>query len=313
MIDLPFESIDVPTEQLRSIAEALNDEAVAAAVLERGMLAFERGSGAWVPRMILLAAHRLNRHREFLPEYARFLEWMDTQPKKDWQGWYSDRAAANDIFEQSGFSGIPPEKFAAEFQRLLENIGPPGDGPILDVGCGGGLWSLQLAQNGYQVVGIDRHAGIIEFARQNARTLGLEKNVQFLVDDACNSKLPASYNTCRVLCIGVTACLPDDAAFESLISWLDRVSRVPNPPSYRRLVVLGSNRWRPSRLNAVSDILEADPGNYALASSRLFLVELNWWMALQHLEAIKLRFPEIIVIGERNEKIDGIREDFLLR
>jgi SAM-dependent methyltransferase len=313
MIALPFESIDIPTPQLREIAEALSDEAVAAAVMKKGMRAYERGSGTWVPRLILLAAHRLGRHQEFLPEYQKFLEWMDTQPKKDWHAMFSDRAPAGNLFEQSGLSGIPPGSFAAEFQRLLENIGPPEDGPILDVGCGGGLWSLKLAQHGYQVIGTDHHAGVINAARQNAITLGVESNVQFFVDDACNSKLPESTNASRVLCIGLTACLPDDAAFGSLIAWLDRVSRVPNPPPYGRMVVLGSNRWRPSRIVAVQDILAADPGDYALASQRLFLLELNWWMELPHIEAIKKLFATINLIGERKEKIDGVREDFLLQ
>lgn len=313
MIDLPFDVVEIPSSQVREIAEALKDEAVAKAVVEDGMRAFERGTGSWVPRLILLATHRLKRHKDFFKFYQGFLEWTDAQPKKDWHSSFLDRAPANNLFFQSGVTGLPPQKFEAEFKRLLKNIGPPGDGPILDVGCGGGLWSLKLAQHGYKVVGIDRHPGIIEAARQNAKTLGVEWNVEFFVDDACDSRLPATYNTPRVLCIGLTACLPDDAAFESLISFLDRVSRVPNSPPYGRMVVLGANRWRPTRMEAVKGILKTDPGNYSLAAYHLFLIELNWWMALPHLESIKKRFPKITLIGERTDKIDGTREDFLLQ
>jgi SAM-dependent methyltransferase len=313
MIDLPFESIDIPTPQLREIAAALSDAAFATQVMEQGWRAFERGSGSWVPRLILIAAHRLNRHAEFLPDYEQFLNWMDKQPKKDWHASISNIAPAGDLFAQSGLSGIPMGSFEAEFQRLLENIGPPEDGTILDVGCGGGLWSLRLAHHGYRVIGIDRHPGIIAAARDNARAMGVEHNVQFLVDDACDSRLPASSNSARVLCIGMTPCLSDDNAFHALIGWLDRVSRVPNPPAYGRMVVLGSNRWGISRMNAVMGVLAADPGDYALASHRLFLIELNWWMHLPHLQAIKEKFPNISVIGERKDAMDGIREDFLLQ
>lgn len=39
---------------------------------------------------------------------------------------------------------------------------PPGDGPVLDVGCGGGLFGRLLADRGYRVFGLD-------FSRQAAR------------------------------------------------------------------------------------------------------------------------------------------------
>jgi hypothetical protein len=43
------------------------------------------------------------------------------------------------------------------------------------------------------------------------------------------------------------------------------------------------------------------------------LIELNWWMHLSHLQAIKEKFPTITLIGERKDAMDGIREDFLLQ
>jgi hypothetical protein len=36
-------------------------------------------------------------------------------------------------------------------------------------------------------------------------------------------------------------------------------------------------------------------------------------MHLSHLQAIKEKFPELTVIGERTDAMDGIREDFLLQ
>src|SRR5580658_2980717 len=107
MIDLPFASIDIPAPQQREISAALSDEAFAAEVMEQGWRAFERGSGSWVPRLILIAAYRLSRHAEFLPDYEQFLNWLDTQPKKDWHSSISNIAPANDLFAQSGLSGIP--------------------------------------------------------------------------------------------------------------------------------------------------------------------------------------------------------------
>jgi SAM-dependent methyltransferase len=312
MIDLPFDT-DIPSRQSHEIAAALEDTAVAEEVFDKGVRAYQTGVKSWAPRIILLAAHRLHRTGEFMTQYGQFINWLDKYPKTDWHASFSDAAPADDVFAQSGHGGFGPEVFPAEFERLAMNIGPPSDGPILDIGCGGGLWSLELAKLGYQVIATDKHAGIIEAARHNARTLGVEGNVQFFVDDACNSKLPTTYNCSRVLCIAVTPCLSGDAAFEALIANLDRVSRVPDPPQYGRQVVLSCNLWGESRMAAVHGILAADPGNYAVASYRLFLLELSWWMQIRHVEAIKKRFPNISLIGERADAIDGAREDMLLQ
>lgn len=53
---------------------------------------------------------------------------------------------------------------------------------ILDLGCGRGRHSINLAQKGYQVKGIDLSQKAIETARQKAKDLGL-KNVEFDVSD----------------------------------------------------------------------------------------------------------------------------------
>jgi len=73
----------------------------------------------------------------------------------------------------------------------------------MDVGCGGGLWSLKLAQLGFQVIGTDHHAGVLAAARENARALKVESNVRFLYDDALASKLVPEHNCSRVLCMAL--------------------------------------------------------------------------------------------------------------
>jgi hypothetical protein len=79
------------------------------------------------------------------------------------------------------------------------------------------------------------------------------------------------------------------------------------------MVVLGGNRWGLRRVSAVNDVLELATRDYPLASGRLAMIEMNWWMHVHHLQAIKKLFPEIVLIGERDQKLDGVREDFLLQ
>lgn len=52
------------------------------------------------------------------------------------------------------------------------------DENVLDVGCGPGKYSLEFAKRGQNVIGIDISPKMIEFARENAQTEGLN-NVSF--------------------------------------------------------------------------------------------------------------------------------------
>jgi len=41
-----------------------------------------------------------------------------------------------------------------------------GDGPIVDLGCGSGIWAAKLVEAGHEVVGVDLSAAMIDIARQ---------------------------------------------------------------------------------------------------------------------------------------------------
>jgi SAM-dependent methyltransferase len=78
-------------------------------------------------------------------------------------------------------------RFGILRQRFLDEIGQylPGRGPVLDVGCGFGLFSLYFAAIGRDRVlrGIDLDARRIATARRAAARLGLT-NVSYAVGDA---------------------------------------------------------------------------------------------------------------------------------
>ena len=76
-------------------------------------------------------------------------------------------------------------------QRFLEEIGQylPADGPVLDIGCGFGLFSLYYAATapGRFVRGLDLDARRIAMARRAAGRLGID-NVQYEQSDARDFK-----------------------------------------------------------------------------------------------------------------------------
>lgn len=57
-----------------------------------------------------------------------------------------------------------------EIPVLVEIFGPPGEGGILDAGCGNGRQATALSQRGYKVVGADASADMLRFAMQFAES-----------------------------------------------------------------------------------------------------------------------------------------------
>jgi hypothetical protein len=111
----------------------------------------------------------------------------------------------------------------------------------------------------------------------------------------------------------VTPCLPNDAAFESLISHLDRVTRQKTGETSGRRVILGHNRWRPSRLSALREILHDAGTDLVQAVNRLNLLQISWWMDSHHLEIARRYFQSVKILAESRVRTDGSRIDLLLQ
>jgi SAM-dependent methyltransferase len=65
------------------------------------------------------------------------------------------------------------EQVSALFEREEQGRQPPY-GRALDLGCGSGIWSVELARRGWQVTGVDLVAKALRRARERARKTGVE-------------------------------------------------------------------------------------------------------------------------------------------
>ena len=70
------------------------------------------------------------------------------------------------------------EDWQLSWLPLIQKTAFPKQGRLLELGCGAGNVSLQLAQQGYEVVGIDIAPTAIEWAMETAAQAGI--NAQFL-------------------------------------------------------------------------------------------------------------------------------------
>lgn len=93
----------------------------------------------------------------------------------------------------------------AEVDFLLELLGlKPGD-HILDIGCGTGRHSIQLAGRGYLVTGVDISAGMLAQAREAAAVAGV--NVNWVQADATLYEADRLYEAAICLCEGAFSLL----------------------------------------------------------------------------------------------------------
>lgn len=66
------------------------------------------------------------------------------------------------------------DRTEAEVERALAMLRPSGGERVLDLACGTGRHSHELARRGYEVVGIDISEELLAIARERAAELGLE-------------------------------------------------------------------------------------------------------------------------------------------
>ena len=73
---------------------------------------------------------------------------------------------------------LTAERTGQEIDFLVDALPLAPGARVLDVGCGFGRHSVELARRNYHVLGIDPAAAMIRAARQNAQEAGLDVNFQ---------------------------------------------------------------------------------------------------------------------------------------
>jgi ubiquinone/menaquinone biosynthesis C-methylase UbiE len=98
--------------------------------------------------------------------------------------------------------------YGLAFDFVAESLGPPGDHPVVDAGCGSAHKSVLLARRGYQVVGVDFSDAILEEARAAVAASGFAGQVTLQVEDLTSLHFPAR-SARSVVCWGVLMHVPE--------------------------------------------------------------------------------------------------------
>lgn len=88
----------------------------------------------------------------------------------------------------------------AEVDFLLEVLRIAPGASILDMGCGAGRHSIELARRGYVVTGVDISAGMLEQARQSADEANVQ--IEWIQSDATQFTTTARFDAAICLCEG---------------------------------------------------------------------------------------------------------------
>lgn len=107
---------------------------------------------------------------------------------KDRSNWYEDffHGVANDLWRKA----VPASQTSAEVDFLEKQFGRKGR--VLDVPCGFGRHSLELARRGYKATGVDLSVEYVAEAREAARRANLK--AMFVVGDMRRLRLDGPFD-----------------------------------------------------------------------------------------------------------------------
>jgi ubiquinone/menaquinone biosynthesis C-methylase UbiE len=115
-----------------------------------------------------------------------------------------------------------------EIEFMLDILNLPLGASILDVGCGTGRHSVELARKGFAVTGIDLSSGMLAQARDKAKAAEVE--IEWIQENACTFSLDKQFDAVICLCEGSFGLLGgEDDAIEQPLAILRSICRSLRP------------------------------------------------------------------------------------
>jgi SAM-dependent methyltransferase len=197
------------------------------------------------------------------------------------EDWYAD------AFDAASAEMAWTDRTGTEVDRVVKILQPHGGERVLDLACGSGRHSLELRRRGFDVVGADISADLIEIARRDTADAGLD--VEFVRADLRDLDFEAEFDLVLNLNDGAIGYLESDEENHRCFEMISRALR----PGGRNLVQLPNILYARERLPQRS---------WIPATSMVELVEHRWNKKAKRLEGMMVaaRFGEVL------DGLDGI-------
>lgn len=111
--------------------------------------------------------------------------------KNEWEEFFDGHAP---VYMDNSFT----KNTMKEVDFILDELNLPPGCCILDMGCGTGRHSIELARRGYQVIGVDISSGMLTEAKKaarEARANGYDQHMKQTVTSFDRKKLPPKVDT----------------------------------------------------------------------------------------------------------------------
>lgn len=157
-----------------------------------------------------------------------------SEEKHDWERFFDEHAThyMDNVFTKNT---------VAEVDFLLELLPIKGGDHILDMGCGAGRHSVELARRGYQVTGVDISSGMLAQAAQAAEQAGVE--LTLVKADATRYVADGQFDAAICLCEGAFSLLTlDDDPIAHDLAILGNIHAALKPGSSFLLTALNGLR-----------------------------------------------------------------------
>jgi 2-polyprenyl-3-methyl-5-hydroxy-6-metoxy-1,4-benzoquinol methylase len=122
----------------------------------------------------------------------------------DWKLFFETLGPENYLAEPFTRNTVSEVEFVMDVCALTPGM------RVLDVGCGPGRHSLEMARRGLRVTGVDFTERFIDFARRKAAESGLEEQAEFVLADARDFVRPSAFDAAVCLCEGAFTLLQAD-------------------------------------------------------------------------------------------------------
>ncbi len=185
------------------------------------------------------------------------------EDRSDWIRFFRAHAP---VYEQNAFT----QNTVAEVDFLVEELGLSLGTSVLDVGCGTGRHSIELARRGYSMTGLDLSPEMLARAKANAEAAGVL--VRWVQADATAFDLLERFDAAICLCEGAFGLLGSgEDPVEHPLAIARNVSRCLKPGAKAVFTMLNGSRF--FRMHQNADVASGSFDPVALAQSSEVEVE----------------------------------------